>query len=868
MAKSLSLRAQIALAAVVGIAMMLGVGTMTYRASSAGSRLADALPGVQAMTDIMGSLTAIDEAAAKLTDGRIADPARRREVLSTAKRDLEHLDEASARAERLATTPEQLAAWKEFVPLRDSWRKNAGELLDLQRKKDEATASGGDPTAALLIDARSMEVFVAMADGYRAAQRRLAMFANRNAALAGQLGEAASAELGRGAWLMGIAFLGGLASFLLVGRQLVHAIQRTAAALVKESNALRAAVDAGDLDRRADEASVTPEFRPVVAGMNRILDAMVPPLRVAASQMDRIGRGDIPPPITAEYRGEFDALKASLNRCTAALSGLVEELKATSQAHDQGAIDVRIDVSKFRGAYAEVAEGLNGMVQGHISLSEKAMACVTEFARGNFAAPLERFPGKKGAINVTVEQVRANLNSFITEMGRMASLQDAGDVDAAIDANRFHGDWATMAEGVNAMVAKHATLTRKALGCVDEFGRGNFDAPLEEFPGKQRSINDTVERVRQNLRAVIRDADSLSAAAREGRLAVRADPSRHQGDFRRIVAGMNATFDALEAPIQEATRALSCMAARDITARIATRYQGDHSRLVDSVNGTATALGAALAQVAVAVQQVSQAADEISGAAHSVAEGASAQAADVERIRKELDGIGDLTRRAAGQADRANALSRQSNELAASGTSAMAGMNVAMAEIKSSAQRTSQIIKDINEIAFQTNLLALNAAVEAARAGDAGRGFAVVAEEVRSLALRSKAAAHRTEELIQEAVEHATNGEGTARSVGQILEQIAGQVKETTEMVAAIAASSREQTTGVEAVRSAVTEVDRVMRKTAASTEQSSSVAAGLNSQADELGSMIGSFRLDPGASAVAGVHPAAPGPGSPRARA
>jgi methyl-accepting chemotaxis protein len=82
----------------------------------------------------------------------------------------------------------------------------------------------------------------------------------------------------------------------------------------------------------------------------------------------------------------------------------------------------------------------------------------------------------------------------------------------------------------------------------------------------------------------------------------------------------------------------------------------------------------------------------------------------------------------------------------------------------------------VNEIALQTNLLALNAAVEAARAGEAGRGFAVVAEEVRSLALRSKQAASRTEDLIRESVRQAGEGEATTATVKDRFARIAAAV--------------------------------------------------------------------------------------------
>jgi len=167
-----------------------------------------------------------------------------------------------------------------------------------------------------------------------------------------------------------------------------------------------------------------------------------------------------------------------------------------------------------------------------------------------------------------------------------------------------------------------------------------------------------------------------------------------------------------------------------------------------------------------------------------------------------------------------------------------------MADINDSSKKISDIISVIDEIAFQTNLLALNAAVEAARAGEQGRGFAVVATEVRSLAGRSATAAKEIKELIQDSVHKVEDGSLLVTQSGQTLEQIVLSVKKVSDIVAEIAAASREQSSGIEQVNKAVMQMDDMTQQNAALVEQATAASQSMADQARDLTKMMDRFQV------------------------
>jgi methyl-accepting chemotaxis protein len=168
-----------------------------------------------------------------------------------------------------------------------------------------------------------------------------------------------------------------------------------------------------------------------------------------------------------------------------------------------------------------------------------------------------------------------------------------------------------------------------------------------------------------------------------------------------------------------------------------------------------------------------------------------------------------------------------------------------MGAIERSSKKIADIIGVIDEIAFQTNLLALNAAFEAARAGDQGRGFAVVAGEVRKLAQRSADAAKDIKGLITDSVGKVEDGTRLVDESGKTLAEIVTAVKRVSDIVAEIAAASREQSSGIEQVNKAVMQMDEVTQQNAAVVEETAAASGSLADQGRALSRLMAYFKLD-----------------------
>lgn len=196
-------------------------------------------------------------------------------------------------------------------------------------------------------------------------------------------------------------------------------------------------------------------------------------------------------------------------------------------------------------------------------------------------------------------------------------------------------------------------------------------------------------------------------------------------------------------------------------------------------------------------------------------------------------------------AAQANTLVAGASDAATDGGEAVQRVVATMGEIQQAARRIAEITGVIEGIAFQTNILALNAAVEAARAGEHGKGFAVVAAEVRALAQRSAAAVKEIDALTAASASTVEEGYRIAEAASGTMRDIVARVDQVRAIMAEISAASREQSTGIEQVNLAVTQIGEATQQNAELIAGAERAAATLRDQAAQLAEAVSVFKLE-----------------------
>ncbi len=485
------------------------------------------------------------------------------------------------------------------------------------------------------------------------------------------------------------------------------------------------------------------------------------PLGMIAEIAKKIAHGEVEQQIEYHYGDEVGVLAEAFRGIVEAVNALTHDAFMLAEAAVEGKLATRADASKHHGDYRKIVEGFNGTLDA-------------------IWLPIQE------EIHV-LRQIRGcNLREKV-------EIACKGDHEKLKDAVNGVRDWLI-----------------ELIAFVTKIANGDMTASMAKA-SDQDQIYEWLSLMKSNINALAADATMLATASAKGKFDMRADASKHNGDFRRIIEGVNQTLDAIVAPLRTTSENASSLASssEELTA-VSQQMAGN----AEETAAQANVVSAASEQVSRNVASVATAAEEMQASIREISKNAN----DSARVAKNAVGVAQLT-------------------------------NETMKKLGESSLEIGNVIKVITSIAQQTNLLALNATIEAARAGEAGKGFAVVANEVKELA---KQTAKATEEISQkiEGMQGVTKGAVTAiEEIGAIIDQIndisnsiASAVEEQTVTTNEIGRSVTEAAQGVNDIARNIGGVATAARNTTHGANDTRSASLELSEMAARLQASVSKF--------------------------
>lgn len=893
----MSMMAMSALCLVVGMVGYYSTYALEKSLHEVGRVRVPAIQGVKAINDAQSEIQKI--IAQMLVPEFLSDTRERGDQFKRVSDAWQMADEGIKTYETVRKTREEDAMWKKFLPVWDTWKKDSSSLIEYikaGKREDALNLSQLGVRESLL---ESEKILQGLMDfNEKAAEEQILSSENR-------VGVMISFQV--------IFTFFSVFAAILIGFMFRKNVTGIINGLMSETGRVIDASVAGRLATRIDSERVNFEFRDIGKGINEILDAVIRPLNVVAEYVDRIAKGDIPPRITDAYNGDFNEIKNNLNMCIDAINLMIEDSADLYRSAVSGRLEQRADSSRHQGNFRKIIESVNTIISTLVGLIENVPAPVMLIDKEMNILYMNDAGAKAGG--KTGQQLIGQkcYNHFKTSDcntdrcacframrdGRISQSEtdahplpgldlsisytatplkdDQGKIIGALEIVSDQTEIKKTMELVRKTALYQEKETEKIVDALSRLSSGNTDINVitSECDADTIAVRETFSTIAaalnscaQSVKKLVSDVAMLSAGALEGRLANRADATKHEGDYKKIVEGVNRTLDAVIGPLNVAAEYVDRISKGEIPPKISEVYKGDFNEIKNNINvlidaneeitsvaetiaggdlsvevrersaqdKLMRALGMMLKKLTDVVNDVQQAShlvatgsDDLSFRSEQISQGATEQAASAEEVSASMEQMTANIMQNADNALQTEKIAIKASEDAIRGGEAVTETVKAMKEIAGK-------ISIIEEIARQTNMLALNAAIEAARAGEHGKGFAVVAAEVRKLAERSQSSAGEINRLSGSSVQ-------VAEEAGQLLAGIVPAIQRTADLVQEISAASNEQKSGADQINKAIQQLDQVIQQNATGAEEMASTTNDLKAQSTQLQNAVAFFR-------------------------
>ncbi len=254
----------------------------------------------------------------------------------------------------------------------------------------------------------------------------------------------------------------------------------------------------GDLNKRLETENLDGFNKVLCESINRLLDEIIRPIHDASVVVKGLAEGDLTKQISADYQGEFGALKQAVNSSIGNLLGMVDEIRESSMNIGTAATQISAGNTDLSQRTEEQAASLEETASSMEEMTSTVKQNADNVKDASRLASSAREQAEKGGVIVA---------SAVTAMGEINSRsKKISDIIGVIDEIAFQTN----------ILALNAAVEAARAG---EQGRGFAVVAAEVRNLAQRSasaakeikslINDSVEKVEEGTRLVSDSGSSL-----------------------------------------------------------------------------------------------------------------------------------------------------------------------------------------------------------------------------------------------------------------------------------------------------------------------------------------------------------------------
>ncbi len=463
----------------------------------------------------------------------------------------------------------------------------------------------------------------------------------------------------------------------------------TTGAVFSELTRLVEAVTAGQLNVRGRTDLFSGSSAELIALVNRMLDALVKPTRVATHAMQQIASGVIPEFVTDDYQGEFNEIKRSVNTFLATMYGIHCEIQTLVDAVKAGKLDTRGNDWDYEGRWRQLLAGLNDVMDAFVGPFRVAADSIGRISRGDIPARItNRYRGDFNEIRRRLNACTDNVRALVADADLLVQAGVEGRLDARADAERHGGDFRRIVEGVNRTLDAVVEPVRESAAVIGKIAQQELTARVAgDYRGDHALIKDNINRMAEDLeRSIVeirRNAQALAAAATQltaisaqltagaGRTsssaeAARAATERISSNVSVIAASseqMRTSIKEVAANAGEAARVVrEAVSVTELTSRtigelsVSSGQIGNTAKMIGKITGQTNMLalnatieaaraGAAGRGFAVVANEVKQLAKEAARATEEIEGKTDTIKKDTTRAVEAIDRISDVVSR-------------------------------------------------------------------------------------------------------------------------------------------------------------------------------------------------------------------------------